>query len=214
MIAPTNQTMPLVQMHNDKLTGGILRELGDALAQRIGRRATYVAVAGPDVSAALTQGKADGICYVRPIWIDGDFDWSGPVIPDAELVASRDGATPIRSLLDLRDRPVGTVTGYRYPRVEQVLGLRFQRIDSPNMEENLRKVISGQIRYTVIGQVMLGHQQRMNPSVKLRSDLVFATFNAQCAFSKRSNVPFAEVNQALNALVEDGTVEDILRRYR
>ena len=214
MVAPLNQIMPLVQFQNDKLTGGILKDLGDALGQRLGRRVNYVSVPGPDVSGVLTQGKADGICYVRPIWIDGDFDWTKPVIADSELVAAIPSATPIRSLLDLRDRPVGTVTSYRYPRVEQVLGLRFQRIDSPTMDENLRKVVSGQIRYTVISQVIMSYQQRVNRDVRLRRDLVFATFNAQCAFSKRSNVPFAEVNSAINAMLEDGTVEDILRRYR
>lgn len=214
MIAPLNQTMPLAQFQHDKLTGGILKDLGDAIAERVGRRSVYVSVSGDQVSQALRAGRADGICYVRPFWIDGDFDWTRPLIPDAELVAAREGAPPIRSLADLRDRAVGTVSGYRYPRVEQVLGLRFQRSDAPSMEENLRNLIAGTVRYTVISQITLGYQMRQNKALKLRSDLVYASFTAQCAFSRRGRIPFAEVSQAVNALIDEGVVDEILGRYR
>lgn len=215
MIAPLNQTMPLAQFQNDKLSGGILKDLGEAIAQRLGRRADFISVPGDQVGAVLSKGKADGICYVRPFWIDGDFDWTRPLIPDAELVASLPTAPVVRSLLDLRDRPVGTVTGYRYPRVEQVLGLRFQRKDSPTMEENLQKMTQGgEVRYTVLGQATMAYQLKVNRSLRLRPDLVFASFTAQCAFSRRGNVAFKEVNNAVNALIDDGSVAAILARYR
>ncbi len=214
MIAPLNQAMPLASFDKDKLTGGILKDLGEAIGRRIGRRAVFVSVAGEQVGAALSAGKADGICYVRPFWIDGNFDWSRPLIPDRELVASHPEVPVVRSLLDLRDRPVGTVTSYRYPRVEQVLGLRFQRVDSPTMEENLRAVMQGHARHTVIAQSTLAYQMKVNKSLKLRADLTFASFTAQCAFSRRGNVPFSHVNKAIDSLIDDGTVRRILARYR
>lgn len=214
MIAPLNQTMPLAQFESEKLTGGILKDLGDAIAQRLGRRAAYLSVAGDQVGAALSKGKADGICYVRPFWIDGNFDWTRPVIPDAELVASIPSAPVIRSLHDLRDRPIGTVASYRYPRVEQVVGLRFRRSDSPTMEENLRRMVDGTVRHTIIGQATMNYQLKVNKALKLRPDLVFASFSAQCAFGKRGNVAFSDVNNAVNTLIDDGTVGAILARYR
>lgn len=214
MIAPLNQTMPLAQFRDNKLSGGIIKDLGDAIARRLGRGIAWVSVAGDQVSAVLDSGRADGLCYVRPFWIDGHFDWSRPVLPDAEVVASQQGAPPVRSLADLRDRPVGTVAGYRYPRVEQVLGLRFQRSESVTMEENLRKLMAGKVHHTVIGQATLAYHTRINKALKLRQDLVFASFKAQCAFSKKAGVPFEDVNQAINGLIEDGSVDKILARYR
>jgi polar amino acid transport system substrate-binding protein len=214
MVAPLNQAMPLAQFESEKLTGGILKDLGDAIAQRLGRKPSYISVAGDQVGAVLSKGKADGICYVRPFWIDGTFDWTRPVIPDAELIASVPEAPVVRSLLDLRDRPVGTVLSYRYPRVEQVLGLRFQRRDSATMEENLKRMMEGSVRHTIIGQATLAYQMKVNKQLKLRPDLVFAAFSAQCAFSKRGNVAFADVNNAVNTLIDDGTVDAILARYR
>jgi polar amino acid transport system substrate-binding protein len=214
MIAPLNQAMPLASFRDDKITGGILKDLGEAIARRVNRRPVFISVAGDQVSAVLSKGKADGICYVRPFWIDGNFDWSRPLIPDTELVASHPDVPVVRSLLDLRDRPVGTVTGYRYPRVEQVLGLRFRRADSPTMEENLRNVMLGNARYTVLAQSTLAYQLKVNKGLKLRPDLKFASFTAQCAFSRRGNIPFTEVDQAIGALIDDGSVARILARYR
>ena len=214
MIAPLNQAMPLASFEDDKLNGGILKDLGEAIAARLKRRAVFVSVPGDKVAAALTKGKADGICCVRPFWIDGEFDWSRPLLPDSELVASHPDMPVVRSLLDLRDRAVGTVTGYRYPRVEQVLGLRFERVDAPTMEENLRNVMQGHAKYTLIAQSTLGYQLKVNKSLKLRPDLKIASFTAQCAFSRRSAVPFTEVDKAINSLIDDASVRKILARYR
>ncbi|WP_426102964.1 substrate-binding periplasmic protein [Massilia sp. TSP1-1-2] len=214
MIAPLNHAMPLASFKSDKLSGGILKDLGEAIARRLGRSIIFISVAGDQVGAALSDGKADGVCYVRPFWIDGDFDWSAPLLPDTEVVASHPDMPVLRSLLDLRDRPVGTVTGYRYPRVEQVLGLRFLRSDSPTMEENLHKLMLGHARYTVIVQSTLAYHAKMNKSLKLRPDLTVASFSAQCAFSRRSHLPFADVDKAINGLIADGSVQRILARYR
>jgi len=214
MVAPLNQAMPLAAFDAGKLNGGIIKDLSDAIARRAGRRIQYVSVAGDQVASVLRQGKADGVCYVRPFWIDGDFYWSRPLIPDAELIASSVDAPVVRSLHDLRDRPVGTVAAYRYPRVEQVVGLRFQRTDSATMEDNLRKMMDGGARHTIIGQATLMYQLKVNKSLRLRPDLVIASFSAQCAFSKRSGLDFASINKAIDSLAADGSVDAILARYR
>jgi polar amino acid transport system substrate-binding protein len=214
MIAPTDLTMPLLQFRDGQLSGGILKDLGDALAQRLGRRARYLNVDVDGVTPTLTAGRADGICYVLPHWIDGDYLWSRPLIPDAELVVARDGAPPIRSLADLRDRPIGTVTGYRYPRVEQVLGKQFFRTESPNMDKNLRRLMAGEVQYTILVQSTMAYLTRNDKTLRLRPDLVFSTFKAQCAFSRKSRIPFQDISRAIDTLVDDGSVERILARYR
>lgn len=214
LIAPRNQAMPLAHIEGGRLTGGVIKDLGEALARRTGRRAVFVTVDSEQVAAALQSGKADGICYVRPFWIDGDYHWSEALIPDGELVAAHPDAPRLRSLHDLRDRPVGTVTGYRYPRLEQVLGLRLRRHESPTMEENLRQLSEGAVRYAVVGKSTLAWQKKRHPALRLRADIVFASFSAQCAFSRRTQVPFAEIERAIASLVQDGSVGTILARYR
>lgn len=214
LIAPRSHSMPLARFEAGQISGGIIKEMGEALAKRLGRRAVFIAVDGDQIPPALSGGQADGVCYVRPFWIDGDYHWSQPLIPDAQLVAAHPDAPMLRSLTDLRDRPVATVAGQRYPRLEQVLGLRFQRVEAPTMEENLKQITSGKARYAVVGHAALAWHQKHNPQVRLRADLVFASFSAQCAFSRRTQVPFAEIERAINALVRDGEMGRILARYR
>ncbi|MET0267720.1 MAG: transporter substrate-binding domain-containing protein [Duganella sp.] len=214
MVAPLDQVMPIVRFQQGKLTGGMLRDVGDALAQRLGRRPLYVNAEPAKVTEVLAGGRADLMCYVMPGWIDGDYAWSVPVLPDIEMVAARPGAPHLRSLKDLRDKPVGTVAGYRYPRVQQVLGQRFRRVDAESMEANLRRAVEGKTDYIIISEATLAYLQRNASGVQLRPELVFAAFKTQCALSHKSRVPHAEINQALEAMVKDGAIDQILARYR
>lgn len=214
MVAPADLSMPTVQFQDGALSGGILKDLGEAIAQRLGRRAAFLTVEVDGVAPALTQGRADGVCYVLPHWIDGDFHWTRPMIPDAELVVSNMAAPPIRALSDLRDIPVGTVITYRYPRVENVLGIHFLRQDAPSIGKALQKIMGGKVQYTLISEASLAYELRADPSLKLRADLVFSRFKAQCAFSRHARLPFKEIDRAVDSLIDDGSVERILARYR
>lgn len=214
LLAPLESTMPMVRFEQGVLTGGIVKDMGDALAARLGRRASYVAAGTEAVQPLLTSGRADAMCHVLPLWIDGDYQWTEPLFPDAEMVVGYGDAPHLRSLKDLRDKRVGTVAGYRYPRVEQVLGKRFARVDAPSMEHNLQSLMKGAVPYTIISEATLAYLKRADAGLPLRPELVFAAFKTQCAFSRHSKVPFADVTRALDAMRKDGSIDQILARYR
>jgi len=214
MLAPVDQAMPIVRFQDGRLAGGIVKDVGDAIAQRLGRRAVYLNAEVPEVKPMLSSGRADAMCYVLPSWIDGDYYWSSPLIPDAEMVVARTGSAPVHSLRDLRDRPVSTVAGYRYQRVEQVLGVHFIRTDAESIEKALQQLTDGQVQYSIVAENLLAYMQRNHPDLKVRPDLVFSAFKAQCAMSRKSQVPFTEFNRAIDAMLSDGTVDQILARYR
>ncbi|MBV7539257.1 transporter substrate-binding domain-containing protein [Duganella sp. sic0402] len=214
MLAPADQAMPIARFQNGVLAGGIVKDFGDVLAQRLGRRAVYLTADTPDVTPALGSGRADAMCYVLPFWIDGDYNWSPPLFPDAEMLAARSDMPQLRSLKDLRDQPVGTVTGYRYQRVELVLGRRFRRVDAANMEANIQQMIAGKVPYTMLSEATLTYLQRTRPDLKVRAGLVFSAYKAQCAFSTQSQIPFDEVSRAIDTLLKDGSISQILARYR
>jgi len=214
MLAPVDQAMPIVRFQDGRLAGGVLKDVGDAIAQRLGRHAVYLNADVPEVKPMLTSGRADVICYVIPSWIDGDYNWSSALIPDAEMVVARIGSPSVHSLRDLRDRPVATVAGYRYPRVEQVLGVHFIRTEAESIEKALQQLTDGRVQYAIIAENQLAYLQHNNPELKVRPDLVFSAFKAQCAMSHKSQVPFTEFNRAIDAMLSDGTVDQILARYR
>ncbi|WP_432380638.1 substrate-binding periplasmic protein [Duganella sp. P38] len=214
MLAPLDQAMPIARIQNGAISGGIVKDFGDVLAQRLGRRPVYLNADTPDVRPALGSGRADAMCYVMPFWIDGDYNWSPPLFPDAEMIAARKDMPHLRSLKDLRDQPIGTVAGYKYQRVELVLGKRFRRVDAVNMEANIQQMASGKVPYTMISEATLNYLHRTTPAMKVRPDLVFSAYKAQCAFSQKSKIPFDEVSRAIDTLLKDGSIDQILARYR
>lgn len=213
-IAPTNNTMPLVQFQGGKLTGGILKDLGEAIAARMGLRVRFDAIPSKRVWTVLREGGADGVCYVMPAWAEGSFNWSRPLIPDGAVIAAHPGAPVVRNLRELARVPIGTVLGYHYPTVEAQLGPDFVRDDGPTMEHNLNKLSAGRRQYALAELISVQHTMRRPGATTLRVDIVFENIKAHCAFSRLSRLPFADVERAIDLLVADGSIDRILALYR
>lgn len=213
-IAPANHAMPLMQFEAGQLKSGILKDLGDAFAKRLGLEARYVTVPSKRVSMALQRGDGDCLCYVLPGWLDGEFVWSRPIMADGGVLVARADAPRITTLADLAGQRVGTVSGYRYPQLVDALGERFVRDDGPTAEHSLRKLMAGRSQYAIVEELMAGYHMRIDPGHLLRVDLVVSRFQARCAFSRRAKLDAARMNRALDSLIDDGSIERIVARYR
>jgi ABC-type amino acid transport substrate-binding protein len=66
----------------------------------------------------------------------------------------------------------------------------------------------------MISEATLNYLHRVQPGLKVRGDLVFSSYKAQCAFSLKSSIPFDEVSKAVDALIKDGSIDQIMARYR
>jgi polar amino acid transport system substrate-binding protein len=214
MLAPQNHTMPVAQFAGDQLTGGILKDLGDALAARLGRSARFIAVPSRRVGMMLASGQADGVCLVQPAWIDGDFHWSAALIPTGGAVLARADAPPVGRLDDLRGKKVGTVAGYRYRYMESVLGKDFLRDDAPSSEHSLRKLLAGRTQYALMELSIAAWQVRNDRHHALRLDITYENGMARCAFSQQSSIPYADIKRATDSLAAEHGVEKIMARYR
>ena len=214
MVAPQESTMPLARFEHGVLAGGMLKDVGDALAQRLGRQPSYVAAFNKEVKPLLSDGRADLLCHVMPAWIDGDYQWTSPLFPDAEVIAGQRDAKPLASLKDLRDKRVGTVVHYRYTRISQVLGPHFMRVDAPTMELNLQAMVKGTVPYTILSETTLAYLRRNNTALTVQTQLVFAAFKTHCAVSRKSRVPFLDINNALDDMAREGVIDQIVARYR
>lgn len=213
-IAPTNHAMPLSRFEDGRLTGGIIKDLGDSIARRLGRRAVYLSVPSKRVTKVLADGDADSVCYVMPQWIIGNFNWSKPLIPATGVLVARNDAPVVTGLPDLADKRVGTVLGYRYHEFDEVLGRHFSREDAPMMVSNMHKLQAGRMQYAIVEKMTIEYLMRSGAPANLRIDLEFEPLKAHCAFSLKSQVKFAEANRVINSLLDDGSVERILAHYR
>ncbi len=214
-VAATNNALPIADFDaKGQLVGGIAKDLGELIATGLDRQARFIPMAGKQVSAALLAGEADAVCFVLPEWLQGDFRWTRGLIPDASLVAAHADAPALRTLEQLAGQPLGTVQGYNYSRVEHALGKSFKRADVPGMTANLRRLAAGKLRYALVEKTSLQYFLHEQPDAPVRIAWVIDRFDARCAFSPRSGVPFPEVASVLDLLVRDGSVARMLARYR
>lgn len=215
-VAATNNALPIAEFDssNEHLIGGIAKDLAELIAAGLGRPVSFVPLPAKRVSAALAAGEADAVCFVLPEWLQGDFRWTRGLIPEASLVAAHADAPALKSLEQLSGQPLGTVLSYNYPRVEQALGKGLKRADAASMSANLRRLAAGRVRYALVEKTSLQYFLREQPNAPVRIAWVIDRFDARCAFSQRSGVPFAEVASVLDQLVSSGSVERVLARYR
>ncbi len=204
----------MAEFAGGQLRAGILKDLGELLAARLGRSVRFVVVPGRRVSLTLAQGKADGVCMVKPGWIEGDLHWTRAFIPTGGTVLARADAPFIKRLTDLRGKPVGTVAGYRYTMLEAALGADFLRDDAPSSEHNLLKLLAGRTRYAVMELSSAACLVKRDAARTLRQDLTYEHGMAHCAFSKASKVPLAEITQAIDTMIAGRSVDRIMANYR
>jgi len=213
-IAPLNHAMPFGGFEQGRFATGIVKDLSDDIAQRVGRSVEYLPVPPRRVAQVLAAGEADGVCYVARGWIDGDFHWSPPMLEHAGVVAAHRQAARLSSLQDLADKPLGTVHAYRYPQFEQVLGKRFVRDDAPSMLINLRKLAAHRTDYALTEQITLEYHNKLHPKDSLKAALPLSPYRTHCVFTLAHELPLERLDQAARDMVKDGSVERILARYR
>jgi polar amino acid transport system substrate-binding protein len=213
-IAPLNHAMPFGNFEQGLLTDGIVKDLSDAIAKRLGRPVEYVSVPPRRVGQVLDAGGADGVCYVAPDWIDGRFHWSPPVLEQQGVVAARPQSPPLARLEELAGQPLGTVHAYRYPQFERALGTQFVRDDAPSMLINLRKLAAHRTRYALTEKITLEFHNKLHPQDGLKAALHTVRYHTHCAFTLAHPLPLDRLDQAVRDMVRDGSVERILARYR
>lgn len=213
-LAGTHHTMPLSRFDEALLVEGIVKDVGEAIAQRLDRQARFIAVPPRRVPLMLKAGDADGICYILPQWVDGDYNWTRPIIPGHGVLVARAGTPIAAGIGALAGVTIGTVAAYRYDSFDKALGKRFQRDDAPAMESNVQKLLAGRMDYAIMEKMTFDYLMRGQDKPALRADLEFDPIRARCAFSRKSAIPFAQVEQAVKSLAEDGSFDRILARYR
>ena len=214
LLAPSNLPMPMADFADGRLRAGIIKDMGDVLASKLGRNAVFVVVPGRRVPLMLAEGKADGVCMVKPGWIDGEFNWTQELIPTGGVVLARADAPVIGRLAELRGKRVGTVAGYRYRTMDMILGKDFMRDDAPSGEHNLRKLMAGRTEYALMELSSAAYQVRNDKTHKLRMDITYENDMARCAFSQKSKVPFEEIKHAIESMIAERTVQIIMAYYR
>lgn len=209
--------MPLAQIENGELTGGIMFELFNEAAHELGRPAAFHIVPRARIEQALLSHAVDVRCYVSRSWIEHEFNdyrWTAPLMVQRDLLVVRDA--PADKLETLPSQSVGTVLGYHYPRLQPLLDSHWlTRDDARNQELVLKKLRIGRYQYAISSEFALNWFNRELPEAeRLRIASVIEETPLSCMVLDAPDVRTDEVLSVLAKIKASGKIEQILNHYR
>ena len=214
MLVDTGTEMPMADIRNGQVTGGIHKDLAEALAQKMGRTAVTLPMPRKRIAMALEAGQADVLCMYLPEWLPGRFGWTQPFMPQTETVITSLSVPQPQSLLDLRGQSIGTVLGFQYPEMIKAMGTGFVRADAHSNLANLRKLAAGRLRHVATIKSFYDYQLHKGERINVHEPLVVRSYYTRCAVSEKGRVGLPEVDAAITQLLREGAINRILSNYQ
>lgn len=210
--------MPMIQVDNGRVTGGILYDLQKRLAEKIGRRAEMLVMPRLRVQTTMMRGEIDVRCYTSPIWMQSShhqYLWSLPFMDQRDLLVAHHDAPDI-DLDHAKGLRLGTVLGFSYPDLDSLfIGGQLIRDDARTQGLVLEKLQAGRYRYAMSSQLSLDWFNRDQPQQrKLRVIAEVASDPVSCLVRNEPDVPTMALLRAMVQMKQDGEFEAILARYR
>jgi polar amino acid transport system substrate-binding protein len=211
---------PYVLIDKRKLTGGVLKELMDALSKQSGLSMEYVLTAKRNQGKALQEGKIDGICLVNPEdkVSSEKYLWTVPLYTEEDvLIVRRDKANDLKSLESLFGYKVGAIEAHHHPKLDPYFkNNSIERIDNKKLSNNINQLRFGVIDAVVDTKLSVGHcMKKKNIDDKfVISNKVIDQQDLHCMFRKDMNIPIEKINTALQTLKEKGVIDKIISKYR
>ncbi|MNY03018.1 hypothetical protein D3C86_1356150 [compost metagenome] len=84
--------MPMIHIENGQATAGVLYDLQQRLAEKVGRRAEMLVLPRLRIREMLARGEIDVRCYVNPAWLSEShhrYIWSVPFMVQRDLLVGR-----------------------------------------------------------------------------------------------------------------------------
>lgn len=205
-----------------RLQGGIIHDWGLVLAQRLGREARFLLMPTRRVGQQLREGGFDVQCFENPQWYSAQdeawIEWlPRPLMEVVEELVSLPGTPLVRHLAQLQGRTVGVVTGYRYPLLDPLFEAgRLERSQAHNEGRLLQMQSLGRADYSVISHLQFAYARAHDPKLRhlVASPLEVSRTALYCLRQRSSPIPLSELASAQQALLAEGRLEEILRRYR
>ncbi len=209
--------MPMVRIEDGKAVEGILVDLHQRLAAKVGRKAEMVVMPRMRVQHALDTGDIDVRCYVSPNWVNSGhyrYIWSLPFMTQRDVLA---GVTPEKLEPEqLLNERLGTVLGFTYPRLEPLFASgQIQREDARTQDQVLLKLSARRNRYAISNELSLHWFNRHQaPGEKLHYLSEVASDPIACIVRDAPDVPTMALLRAMVQMKQAGEFDEILARYR
>ncbi|RHW21936.1 ABC transporter substrate-binding protein [Pseudomonas jilinensis] len=213
-----NDPAPYVVVENHQLGPSITLTLGHAVAERLGRSVRFIPVPNNRIDDALASHHINVICNTIPNWIEQPdrYQWSQVIYEDADIIINRLDQAPIHDLGSLSGAIVGTTLGYYYaPELTNAFNSgQVIRHDARNLPTRLNMLLHGRLDATIefrrSAQYAIAQQGLDNLRL---NDWVVEHFALQCVVSYPDPNWSRQVAEAIDSLVEDGTLPHLLQPF-
>ncbi|PHR55845.1 MAG: hypothetical protein COA44_09395 [Arcobacter sp.] len=211
---------PYVYIDKRQLTGGVLKELMDALSKQSGIKMEYVLVSKRNQEKELIDGNIDGACLLNQndFFNATKFQWSSVLYVEEDvLIVRKEDASNLHNITSLYGHKVGTIQSHSYPHLDPYFhNNSIQRVDNKKLSNNINQLRFGVIDAVVDTKLAVGHCiQKKNMQDKLIvSNKTIDTQDLHCAFRKDMDISLERINSALFILKEKGVINKILQKYK
>lgn len=210
----------LSSTRSGQLVGGLSKELGDAMANRLGTRADYQIIARNRIEPSLEKGKVDIVCNANRAWY-GNADklgWTRELYPQIErVIGPRMGVAAIANVSQLAGKRIGVIQGYHYASLDPLWDKKeSERVDQARLESLMRALTRGLVDVAVSSELELAAWAKANRSaahVLQMHPIQISRLPTMCAVSPQGSYSVEQLDKAITQLEKDGTLQGILTNY-
>jgi polar amino acid transport system substrate-binding protein len=211
---------PFAIVDGEKLVGGIIKDLGIALARELGMQPVFLDIPRKRMPDFIANGDVHIRIGFNPMWVNNPerFNWSQVLFDDKDLIViNKQSEDKVTKLDDLKGGVVGTILGHVYPDLEGYFSNRTLRRDNAlSLTSNLDRLSMKRIEAVVTSKrsydfYLLEHGQKAEFEIL---DPFPQTNEMFAMFSKQLPISFERIEQACGRLKTKGKIDEILRKYQ
>lgn len=217
VVSQTNTAPYAIFDQQQRLTGGIAKELLDTLAARLGRQVQYLDLPRGRVIEWLVTDKADISCFLSPEWVPASYklSWTPVLFYTRQYIVRRAEDSPLRSNKDLVHKRIGTTRGFSYPELQPLFTNNAAvRDDAESIEKNIQRLEQGRVDLVMTVDLSYGQYQKHNDTSKLAADPLWAEPAAvYCALNSTNQALVLQIQQQFEVMQQQGLIKKAVQRY-
>ncbi len=190
-------------------------ELGRAIAEKLGVEARFEVAPWDAILAGVSSGRFDlacnGVSYTEER--AEAYNFSTPYVYDPSVLVVRADNESIHSFEDLKGKKTANTISSIYAKMAQDYGAEVQGVDA--LADTIQLVLQGRVDATINASATIEDYLRAQPEAAIRvaaqgpGDVVVLPVRK----SAETDTLLAAVNEALEAMRQDGSLSELSIRF-
>ncbi len=214
-IATEGDWSPWTYMDENNVLTGFDVDLGRAIAEKLGVEARFEVTQWDAILAGVSSGRFDlacnGVSYTEER--AEKYNFSTPYIYTPSVLVVRADNDTINSFEDLKGKKTANTISSIYAKMAQDYGAEVQGVDA--LADTIQLVLQGRVDATINASATIEDYLRAQPEAAIRvaaqgpGDVVVLPVRK----SAETDTLLAAVNEALEAMRQDGSLSELSIRF-